>query len=976
MAKARFMSMRWLRLHLKEIIWATVSLFVLSCFIIGYGSSRAQSNMDEKRRRAEANEAKALRSETSLPTELAAKADLPAVHVSYPTANASLTEAITVKQLFTALMSTNEYRRLQNVPQQLREAFGAQIKESVLEGMITTSLLNLYAKANNIRPAESPKSLVDKDRRQIAPGEFDRMLMREGIDEKEYSDRRYREEIIRSVQSRIVRPVTTVASLTDEVMKKFYDENKLRFKNPDELTFTSLLIAPGDFAGIASITEVEIKEYYDKNRSEFMSSKRASVFHVFINPNDAEYQKSMPVSESDIKRRYTDKIDEFKVPETVTARHILIKPRSSFEKDLDNYSISLRNFAIQQKNGETLYSFNAGIADRKADAALDYSSIVLTTASGTALQPTADSQKMIDGALALPLSGNPQEAISGAVCIVLPAGEAPAKLEIKDKHSTHAFDVSAAHDEERAFAAAETEIRAIRDRIVTGKEDFAKLASEKSDDTGSKKDGGNLGAFARGQMVKPFEDAAFAAAIGDVTEPVRTKFGWHVIKVENRDAGKTSALNDVRGRIEAEIRKEQADAKAQSDLEMAKDLLEQKSRTPKEVAMQYSMGKSRRTEGKLPVFFKGEITTDYSPEQRAILEDEIGQGGSVMPEIEEAVFSLKPEDVSPVIKTEKGYHLFQLETILEPIQLGFTDTVKAKIRSILEDKRRRELASQKAQEIAKRINAATFEAVASEAHEAGAVKLGPLPFSANPGFSNFALTQAVGQVTVDGHTYLPALHKEFAALPKTGAENRMLGPIESELGFHFIRIDSYKVDQFKPFDSLKDELRNIMTFEPTEVAIQDFFAKNQETFDTPESRKLRQILVSDEETANDVYKRLQNGEIFSLLAKRYSIDGSGMEGGSIGKIRRRQLPANVEEAVWKLNVGQFTPPQQTSYGWSIILYEAEGDRGEKAKLDNTVREKIRAQLKQEYMQEYYTGFLTGMRNQAHVIRNQELLKLL
>ncbi|MBP7634387.1 peptidylprolyl isomerase, partial [Candidatus Ozemobacteraceae bacterium] len=160
------------------------------------------------------------------------------------------------------------------------------------------------------------------------------------------------------------------------------------------------------------------------------------------------------------------------------------------------------------------------------------------------------------------------------------------------------------------------------------------------------------------------------------------------------------------------------------------------------------------------------------------------------------------------------------------------------------------------------------------------------------------------------------------------------------------------------------------------VAIQDFFAKNQETFDTPESRKLRQILVSDEETANDVYKRLQNGEIFSLLAKRYSIDGSGMEGGSIGKIRRRQLPANVEEAVWKLNVGQFTPPQQTSYGWSIILYEAEGDRGEKAKLDNTVREKIRAQLKQEYMQEYYTGFLTGMRNQAHVIRNQELLKLL
>lgn len=976
MAKARFMSMRWLRLHLKEIIWATVSLFVLSCFIIGYGSSRAQSNMDEKRRRAEAKEAKDKQSETALPAELAAKADLAAVHVSFPTTNASLTEAITVKQLFNTLISTKEYRRLQSIPQQLREAFGAQIKESVLEGMVTETLLNLYARANNIRPPQTPKALVDSDRRQISPSEFDTMLRREGIDEKEYTDRRYRQEIIRAVQARVVRPVCAPASITDDLMKKFYDENKLRFKDPDELTFTSLLIAPGDFAGVASITDAEIKQYYDEHRGEFMSSKRASVFHIFVNPGDAEYQKSMPVAENDVKRRYTDKIAEYGVPETVTARHILIKPRSSFEKDLDNYSISLRNFAIAEKDGETLYTFDAGIADRKADAALDFSSIVLTTASGTTVQPTPESQKKVSGALALPLAGNPQQSVSGVVCILLPAGSVPSKLEIRDKHSTHVFDVSAAHDEERAFAAAEAEMRSIRDRIVNGKEDFAKLASEKSDDTGSKKDGGSLGAFARGQMVKPFEDAAFAAAIGDVTEPVRTKFGWHIIKVENRDAGKTSALNDVRAQIEAEIRKEQAEAKAQSDLEMAKDLLEQKSRTPKEVAMQYSMGKSRRTEGKLPVFFRGEITTDYSTEQRAILEDEIGQGGSVLPEVEEVVFNLKAEEVSPVIKSEKGYHLFQLESLLEPIQLGFTESVKAKIRNLLEEKHRRELASEKAKEITKRINAANFEAVASEAHAAGAVKLGPLPFSANPGFSNFALTQAVGHVTVDGHTYLPALHKELAALPKNGADNRMLGPIESELGFHFIRIDSYKVDQYKPFDSLKNELRQIMTLEPDEVAIQEFFSKNQEKFDTPESRKLRQILVSDEETANDIHKRLLSGEIFSLLAKRYSIDGTGVEGGSIGKIRRHQMPANVEEAVWKLNIGQFTPPIQTSYGWSILLYEAEGDRGEKAKLDTAVREKIRAQLKQEYMQEYYTGFLTGMRNQAHIIRNSELLKLL
>ncbi|HNV71227.1 MAG TPA: hypothetical protein PKO06_16100, partial [Candidatus Ozemobacteraceae bacterium] len=64
---APFMSMRWLRLHIKEIIWATVILFVLSCFIIGYGSSRAQRRMEERRTEAEAAERRAQETEESLP---------------------------------------------------------------------------------------------------------------------------------------------------------------------------------------------------------------------------------------------------------------------------------------------------------------------------------------------------------------------------------------------------------------------------------------------------------------------------------------------------------------------------------------------------------------------------------------------------------------------------------------------------------------------------------------------------------------------------------------------------------------------------------------------------------------------------------------------------------------------------------------------------------------------------------------------
>jgi peptidyl-prolyl cis-trans isomerase D len=103
-----------------------------------------------------------------------------------------------------------------------------------------------------------------------------------------------------------------------------------------------------------------------------------------------------------------------------------------------------------------------------------------------------------------------------------------------------------------AIAEAEAKAHTVLERLRAG-EDFAALAAELSDDAGSKAAGGDLGFFRRGQMVKPFEDAAFAAAPGELKEPVRSDFGFHVIRVEEKRPAQLRSYEEVREELAGEI---------------------------------------------------------------------------------------------------------------------------------------------------------------------------------------------------------------------------------------------------------------------------------------------------------------------------------------------------------------------------------------------------------------------------------------
>lgn len=79
--------------------------------------------------------------------------------------------------------------------------------------------------------------------------------------------------------------------------------------------------------------------------------------------------------------------------------------------------------------------------------------------------------------------------------------------------------------------------------------DFAKLAKENSKDPGSKDNGGDLGYFGRGQMVPKFEKAVFALEKGQISDPIETQFGWHLVKMEDRRKKEPPKFDVVKDRI-------------------------------------------------------------------------------------------------------------------------------------------------------------------------------------------------------------------------------------------------------------------------------------------------------------------------------------------------------------------------------------------------------------------------------------------
>lgn len=223
--------------------------------------------------------------------------------------------------------------------------------------------------------------------------------------------------------------------------------------------------------------------------------------------------------------------------------------------------------------------------------------------------------------------------------------------------------------------------------------DFAALAKQHSEDESNAANGGDLDYFGRGRMVPEFETAAFNMEVGQISDPVKTQFGYHVIKLTDKKAASTRPLEEVKQQLTDQILAERSQQQAAD----AAQRLEGQIKSPAD----------------LDAVAKAEGFTVQ--ETGFFARDEPILGVGAAPEMTARAFTLNEGEVSGVLRTPRGY-VFQTLTGKQESYVPKLDEVKDKVREVVVGQRALEMAKQKAAEVAGKVKgAADFDKAAKAA---------------------------------------------------------------------------------------------------------------------------------------------------------------------------------------------------------------------------------------------------------------------
>ena len=294
--------------------------------------------------------------------------------------------------------------------------------------------------------------------------------------------------------------------------------------------------------------------------------------------------------------------------------------------------------------------------------------------------------------------------------------------------------------------------------------DFAELAKEYSEGP-SKDRGGDLGAFTKERMVRPFSEKAFSMEAGEISEPVKTQFGWHIIKVEKVNEASERSLEEAA----EEIRKKLALEKAKS---MAYDQAE--------------------------TFYDSVYAGDNLKEVAEPLGAEVNEtdfftvagpeGVPNPPAFAKTALDLEPLQISPVTEFGDSYFVVQTTDKMEPSVAPLED-VKEKVRADLLRQQQEEKAREKANQFLTEVN--------GDESWAGAISTFGLDSQTTGFFERNGSIPEIGQER--------ELAQKAFELSNTNPISQ--SPIKGRKGYYVIRFEEKKLPDEKGFEEEKKQIR-------------------------------------------------------------------------------------------------------------------------------------------------------------------------
>jgi peptidyl-prolyl cis-trans isomerase D len=337
-----------------------------------------------------------------------------------------------------------------------------------------------------------------KDGALIAKDEYEQRLAAQGMTLQDVVDDMRRQRMLVKVKNIVFASVL----VTDKEVEDQYKREKER------ATIQYIAFPPAKFRDLVTVSPADLHAFFEGHHAEYFTPEKRS-FQVLV-ADQAKMEQSMVIPDAELRAVYAGSMDNFRMPERVKARHILIKTQG------------------------------------KSDA-----------------------------------------------------------------------------EKKQALAKAQDLLKQLKAGA-----DFTQLAQKNSDDSSNAPKGGDLGWFVRGQMVPEFDKAAFALKSGDMSDIVNTEFGYHIVKVDEKENARVKPFDEVKAQLAAEVKKQRITEKMQTTADQVHDALAKSPGSAAEIAQKFGVELATVTN-----------STAGSP---------VPTLGSV-PEIDNALAQMKPNDVTPVL---------------------------------------------------------------------------------------------------------------------------------------------------------------------------------------------------------------------------------------------------------------------------------------------------------------------------------------